>query len=85
VEADARLEVEAIISSGSRNLIKSSNTSHTDILHECIHASKDSMLQDKFNDATILVGSFGYTLDELEQNGHSQIKRRYGFPGFQLL
>jgi hypothetical protein len=42
------------------------------------------MLQDKFNDATILVGGFGYTLDELEQNGHSKIKRRYGVSGISI-
>jgi hypothetical protein len=63
---DARLEVEAFISGGSGNLFKSSNTCHTNIMYECIHASKNSMLQDKFNDATIMVGSFGYTLDELK-------------------
>ena len=70
MEASAILEIKTPILGETRSSFKSGDTSHPDILHECLHASQNLMLKDQFTYATFLVGRLGHTLDEVEQNWH---------------
>jgi hypothetical protein len=66
LEAAARLEIATSIPGWAGNSVKSGDTSHPDILHECLYAPEDFVYQDQFPNAEFLVGFVRHTLDEME-------------------
>jgi hypothetical protein len=82
MEVLARLEIENPISGEARNSFKNGDTSHSNVLHKCLHASQNLVLKNQFTYTTILVGCLEHALDEVKQIGHPKIRMRYGLSGF---